>query len=68
MKMFLKQFHESGALYVFLFMLLVLSAICYCEYQLTKKALTEVMGKSPTPCFVIYSMIHDARNIKQGGK
>lgn len=59
MKTFLKIMHESGALYVMLIVAFVVTSLVYCEYQMTKKALTEITGTEPSTSLVWYAIAHN---------
>ena len=59
MKTFLNIMHESGALYVLIVTAFVVTSLVYCEYQMTKRALTEVTGKAPSFSLVWYAIAHN---------
>ena len=59
MKTFLNIMHESGALYVMAVVMFVVTSLLYFEYQMTKKALTEITGKAPSSSLVWYAIAHN---------
>lgn len=63
LKWFFYMLHETALLYVVLIIVSVVSVLVYAEYEITKRALRDMLGKEPSTALVWYSVVHDARSI-----
>ena len=63
LKGFFYMLHETALLYIVLIIFSVVGALIYAEYEITKRALRDMLGKEPSRSLVWYSVIHDARSV-----
>ena len=63
LKGFFYMLHETALLYIVLIIFSVVSALIYAEYEITKRALRDMLGTEPSTSLVWYSVIHDARSV-----